>query len=178
MTRRFLFSTKMESSNQKVLEALMLAGRVTCTSTIVVITEYNTVAALLDTLDTAEELDMDGRRPPDSATVPAADHVVVTKPKREPKAKEKVECPKCHNQVSTMYMLKDGSMCKMCSMKAKRLAKSQPAEKLQPAQSTAYHPETWTNQRPEFGKEEAVSQIRDKPYVQVDLHKLAGRRVG
>jgi hypothetical protein len=175
----------MESSNQKVLEALMLAGRVTCTSTIVVITEYNTVAALLDTLDTAEELDMDGHPPADPATVSAAGHVVVTKPKREPKAKRQytsgplMEYKACHKQKPAAQMCKTGE-CKTCrireKMQEKMLAKLQEPEKSQ--DKTVKHPQTWTNKRLEFGKEEAISHIRDKSYVQVDLHKLAGRKIG
>lgn len=173
MACRFLFSTKMESSNQKVLEALAWAGRVTCTSAIVVTTNLPVVAELLETLDTAEELDMDGRRPADPATVPAAGHAVVTKPKREPKLKqprrynggEKAECPQCHNQVSTMYMLKDGSKCKMCAIKAKR------AQVDQPPLHSALPP------NPEHAQENRQERLA-RPKENVKLAGLRGRKVG
>jgi hypothetical protein len=172
----------MALTNQKVLEALVLARRVTCTSMIVAITEYDVVAALLDTLDTAEELDMDGHKPIDAAAAPLPDHIIAELEKEQwgkrqyhRPDKPKVECPKCHNQVSAMYMLKNGSQCKMCAMKAKRAEreKSQPAEKSQSADL----PETWTNKKPEFGREEAIAQIRDMPKDKIDLSSLSGRKL-
>jgi hypothetical protein len=165
-----------------VLRGLATAHMITATGYIVVCTGDDHVAALLGTLDTAEELDMDSRKPANPATDPTTDHVVITKPKREAEGKrkyrynggEKVECPQCHNQVSAMYMLKDGSKCKMCAIKAKRLAKSQEPEKSQPA----VYQETWTNKKPEFGRQENRAEKQAKPKETIQLAGLRGRKVG
>jgi len=173
MLIKFNFPLKPDFAVQKVLEGLAPSGRVQIVALLQVETEDETVAALLRTLPEAKEV-----FPPGTVvgSSPPADHVVVTKPKREAEGKrkyrynggEKVDCPQCHNQVSTIYMLKDGSMCKMCSMKAKRLAKSQGAGL----------PETWTNQRPEFGREEVMANVQDKMKEKINLANLSGRRVG
>jgi hypothetical protein len=147
-------------------------------------TEDEVVAALLRTLPEAQEVFPPGVVVGFLASAPA-DHVVVTKPKRE-RAKRTytsgplVQCKACHKQKPAAQMCKTGECktCRMQGLKREKLAeKSQPAEQLQ-VQKRSVHPATWTNQKPEFGHEEAVSQIRDKPQVQMDLHKLAGRRVG
>jgi len=175
---KFYFPLKPDHSVEKVLEGLQPINRVKVRALIEVMTDDDIVSALLRTLKGNEEFDW----PSQAQFFPAADHVVVTKPKREPKLKqprryksgEKVECPQCHNQVSTMYMLRDGSKCKMCAIKAKRLAKSQEPEKSQDAGL----PETWTNKRPEFGREEVMANVQDKTKEKINLANLSGRRVG
>lgn len=155
MACRFLFSTKMESSNQKVLEALAWAGRVTRMSAIVVTTNLPVVAELLETLDTAEEI---------TVLEPDAPKPKTKQPHRY-NGGEKVECPQCHNQVSAMYMLKDGSKCKMCAIKAKR------AQVDQPPLHSALPP------NPEHAEENRQEMLA-RPKENVKLAGLRGRKVG
>jgi len=175
MACRCLFSTKMESSNQKVLEALAWAGRVTCTSAIVVTTNLPVVAELLETLDAAEEIKTAEEQAKVTGSV-ADVHIQfpVATPKANPaKTKrgyrfnggEKVECPQCHNQVSAMYMLKDGSKCKMCAIKAKR------AQVDQPPLHSALPP------NPEHAEENRQEMLA-RPKENVKLAGLRGRKVG
>jgi len=181
MLIKFNFPLEPNIAVKTVLEGLALSDRLKLVALMQVETEDETVAALLRTLPEAKEVFPPGTVVGFLAS-PPADHVVVTKPKRE-RAKRTytsgplVECKACHKQKPAAQMCKTGECktCRMQGLKQEKLAeKSQPAKKSQ----VEKHPETWTNRRPEFGKEEAVSQIRDKPQVQVDLHKLAGRRVG
>ena len=168
MTARFLFSTKMQASNMKVLEALALAGRVTCASAIVVTTNLPVIAELLETLDTAEEI---------TVLEPDAPKPKTKQPHRY-NGGEKVECPQCHNQVSAMYMLKDGSKCKMCAIKAKRLAKSQAIEMSQTAKEPLSQPmHSALPPKAEHAQENRQEQLA-RPKETIRLAGLRGRKVG
>ncbi len=191
--KRYLFPYEPPVVVQEVLRGLRAAHMITVTNYAVVTTEDEHVAALLDKLETADEIlsigssvympDTHDPKPPRKAIkvtkkARRAENLLNATATEENPAKtmdrrkyhhvggEKVECPKCHNRVASMFMLKDRSMCKVCNQKAKRATREKS------------HPDTWTNQKPDFGHQEAISQIRDKSKENINLASLSGTRLG
>ncbi len=188
--KRYLFSTHAGLAVEAVLKGLTTAHLVTIVNVVVVCTGDDQVAALLDKLDTAERIETAGQATPTNvakltqkakraenlfkAESPAPNHVTGKRPYHY-NGGETIKCPKCGNPVSSMFMLKDKTMCKACNRNAKRAPKSQAGAK---SQEQDTHPDTWTNQKPDFGHQEAISQIRDKPKETINMAKLSGVRVG
>jgi ribosomal protein L24E len=172
MSKKFLFPMKgIPPSVNELLKGLAAAEMVTCYSMIMAVTDSDIVAALLEKLDTAEEI-VRVYEPVKPAEPEPSPSVVTKTEKRKyhrPPMPD-VECPVCRRPVSPMYMLKDGSMCKMCSMKAKKAA----------AQLPHSEPmlDRWTNQKPEFGKEEHLADVQARPKEKIKLDNLSGKRLG
>lgn len=186
MACRFLFSTKMESSNQKMLEALAWAGRVTCTSAIVVTTNLPVIAELLETLDTAEEiLDREAQQKPIEATPMEVVTAPKLKAKRQYKSGPLVECRVCHKQKSAFLMCKTGE-CKVCRMRGIKVAKSQAVEMSQPANEAVYDalinhpPQPMHSALPPKSEhtQENRAEMLARPKENVKLAGLRGRKVG
>ena len=191
MSRRFLFSMKAPPRVQDALKSLAAADMVICASAIVVVTDDDAVAALLDKLDTAERIvgaeDLEHeshesqrklRKERDGGSDAAVFETKGKKDKRQYKYTGPiVECPKCHNKVSKMFMLKDGNQCKICSMKAKKLAKSQAAVK---SQADEKPDGQWTSAMPQSDghHQEHLAELQIRPKEKINLDKLSGVRLG
>jgi hypothetical protein len=174
MATKFNFPLKPDFAVQQVLAGLAPTGRVKVKALIQVETEDDVVAALLRTLPGAMEVFPPGILV-DFIASPPGEPVVVAKPKRDKRkyrSNVMVECGVCHKMVAKENLCKTGE-CKPCRMRTKKSGKSQPAEKSQ----DETHPDTWTNQPPEFGREEHIAGIRDKPKEHIDLSKLSGWKV-
>ena len=191
MSRRFLFSMKAPPRVQDALKSLAAADMVICASAIVVVTDDDAVAALLDKLDTAERIvgaeDLEHeshesqrklRKERDGGSDAAVFETKGKKDKRQYKYTGPiVECPKCHNKVSKMFMVKDGSQCKMCLMRSKKLAQSHEGEKSQAVEK----PEgQWRSAMPlsDGHHYEHLAEIQSRPKEKINLSKLSGVKVG
>lgn len=166
--KRYLFSTKANLATQSGLKGLAQAHLVTAASCIVVITDDDQVAALLDKLDTAERIETAGDQ------VLAAARAIDKQPKgrkpRKPYSGPLVECPKCHEKKAPFSMTKAG-ICKVCHMRELKAAKSQTKEKSQGQ---------WTSGMPQSDghHEEYLAELQARPKKKIDLSKLSGVKVG
>ena len=177
MSRRFLFSMKAPKNIQDVLKSLSATDMVICSVAIVVVTDDDAVAALLDKLETSERILSAAEIPMSAAKViderlPIDDQPKARKPKRVmPPVPEsaRLECSACHRYVAPNQMTKLG-ICKVCRMQQKK------AEKKLPYSKTMR--ETWTNRKPEFGHEENLAEKQARPKEKINLDKLSGVRLG
>lgn len=177
MFTRYLFSTKAGLAAESVLKGLAQAGMITATTCVVVTTDDNDVAAVLHKLETAERIKpwYGGNAAEPAKPDPAP--VMVTKTEKRKynlPILPDVRCPICNNWVSPRFMLKDGSKCKICSTKAKKLTKAQAADQAAAEQ----HPDTWTKDKPPTNLMESQVEQQIRPREKFDLSKLTGKKVG
>jgi hypothetical protein len=170
--KRFLFSTKAGLVAESILKGLAQAHMITATTCVVVCTEDVVVAALLEKLDTAEQIETVVTAlltPASKATRTTGPEPKVRKP-RQQYTGPLVECKACHQMKAPGHMTKAG-ICKVCHMRELRAAKLQPAKKSQNTYGRGQPP------KPEFGPKEYLVNIQSKPKDKINLAKLAGRKV-
>ena len=127
MSRRFLFSIKAPTGVQTVLKSLAAVEFIQATTCIVVVTDDDQVAALLDKLETSERILTPGEQELIVADVrqkrlPVMDTSKMRKPRRQYSG-PLFECPNCHEKKAPGHMTKAG-LCKVCHMRELRAAKA------------------------------------------------------
>jgi hypothetical protein len=174
MSKRYLFSTKPGLAAESLLKGLAQAHMITVTTCVVVLTDDDQVAALLDKLETSERID--GITPKVQPTARAELNIpelrnsfMVKREKRHYKSGPMVECKVCHKTKPAAQICKTGE-CKPCKMRANRLIKSQKSEKSQGQ---------WNSGMPKSDghHQEHLAELQARPKEKIDLTKLAGRKL-
>jgi len=179
MSKRFLFSTKANLATQSVLKGLSQARLATVITYALVITEDDRVAALLEQLDTAEQIvGAEAEKP--AIRAPNTTEAIIATPARtkitHAISKERIECSSCHRMVVKMAMTKKG-ICKNCNRRQIEAAKSQAEVKSQAVEKSSGQ---WTSAMPQSDghHQEHLAELQIRPKEKINLNKLSGKRLG